>query len=48
MAHPRWNSGAGLGDMIASEMQLDPNSKQELLEMLNPADRLEKLLAYLK
>jgi ATP-dependent Lon protease len=36
-----------LADRIASELQMDLAWKQALLELLNPADRLEKLLAYL-
>jgi ATP-dependent Lon protease len=36
-----------LADRIASELQMQLSWKQGLLELLNPADRLEKLLAYL-
>ncbi len=36
-----------LADRIASELQMELAWKQALLELLNPADRLEKLLAYL-
>jgi ATP-dependent Lon protease len=36
-----------LADRIASELQMDLGWKQALLELLNPADRLEKLLAFL-
>jgi len=36
-----------LADRVASELQMDLAWKQALLELLNPADRLEKLLAYL-
>ena len=36
-----------LADRIASELQMDLAWKQALLELLNPAARLEKLLAYL-
>jgi len=36
-----------LADRIASESQMELASKQALLEMLNPLERLEKLLAYL-
>jgi ATP-dependent Lon protease len=36
-----------LADRIASELQMELSSKQALLELLNPADRLEKLLACL-
>jgi ATP-dependent Lon protease len=36
-----------LADRIASELHMDLTGKQALLELLNPADRLEKLLAYL-
>jgi ATP-dependent Lon protease len=34
---------SALADRIASEMQMDIKSKQELLELLDPAGRLEKL-----
>ena len=36
-----------LADRIASELQMQLEWKQALLELLNPADRLEKLLAFL-
>jgi len=36
-----------LADRIASETRMELASKQELLEILNPLERLEKLLAYL-
>ena len=36
-----------LADRIASELQMDLAWKQALLELLNPAERLEKLLAFL-
>ena len=40
-------SASMLADRIASEIQMELAWKQALLELLNPADRLEKLLAYL-
>jgi ATP-dependent Lon protease len=40
-------SASMLADRIASEMPMELAWKQALLELLNPADRLEKLLAYL-
>jgi ATP-dependent Lon protease len=36
-----------LGDWVASELVMDLAWKQALLELLNPAERLEKLLVYL-
>lgn len=36
-----------VADRIASELQMELAEKQALLELLTPADRLEKLLAYL-
>jgi len=36
-----------IADRIASDLQIEVSQKQELLELLNPADRLDKLLAYL-
>ena len=36
-----------LADRIASELRMELASKQALLELLNPLERLEKLLAYL-
>lgn len=36
-----------VADRIASELRMELAWKQALLELLNPADRLEKLLAYL-
>lgn len=36
-----------LADRIASELQMQLEWKQALLELLNPADRLERLLAFL-
>lgn len=36
-----------IADRIASELQMDLAMKQALLELLDPAQRLEKLLAYL-
>jgi ATP-dependent Lon protease len=36
-----------LADRMASELRADLASKQELLEILDPVERLEKLLAYL-
>jgi Lon protease-like protein len=36
-----------LGDRIASELVMDLAWKQALLELLNLAERLEKLLVYL-
>jgi transcription termination/antitermination protein NusG len=32
---------------VASGLPIEISQKQELLELLNPADRLEKLLAYM-
>ncbi len=40
-------SASALADRIASELPMELAWKQELLELLNPAHRLEKLLAYL-
>ena len=40
-------SASALADRIASELQMELAWKQALLELLNPADRLEKLLAYM-
>ncbi|MBV8454325.1 MAG: hypothetical protein JOZ29_18935 [Deltaproteobacteria bacterium] len=40
--------GAGvLADTIASESRIDLESKQTLLEILDPLERLQRLLAYL-
>lgn len=36
-----------IADRVASHLPIEISQKQELLELLNPADRLEKLLAYL-
>ena len=36
-----------IADRIASELQMDIGLKQALLELLDPAERLKKLLAYL-
>jgi ATP-dependent Lon protease len=42
------DSASVLADRIASELQgLEVSSKQALLEIFNPADRLERVLAYL-
>jgi ATP-dependent Lon protease len=42
------NEASMLADRIASALRMELASKQALLEILNPAERLEKLLAYLK
>jgi len=41
------NEASVLADRIASGLRMELASKQALLETLNPAERLEKLLAYL-
>jgi ATP-dependent Lon protease len=41
------DSASVIADRIASELQMDIGLKQALLELLDPAERLEKLLAYL-
>jgi ATP-dependent Lon protease len=47
VAATRADGAAVLADRIASELRLDLASKQTLLEILDPLERLEKLLAYL-
>lgn len=42
------DGAAVISDRIASELRMDLESKQELLETLDPAVRLEKLLAHLR
>src|SRR5215472_3218262 len=38
---------SAIADRIASDLPIEASRKQELLELLNPAKRLEKLLAHL-
>jgi Lon protease-like protein len=38
---------SAIADRIASDLPIEASQKQELLELLNPAKRLEKLLGYL-
>jgi ATP-dependent Lon protease len=47
VAATRADGAAVLADRIASESRIDLTSKQTLLEVLDPLERLEKLLAYL-
>ena len=46
-AATRADGAAVLADRIASESRIDLASKQTLLEILDPLERLQKLLAYL-
>lgn len=41
------DSASTLADRVASELVIDLEQKQALLELLDPAERLEKLLVYL-
>jgi ATP-dependent Lon protease len=47
VAATRADGAAVLADRIASESRIDLASKQTLLEILDPLERLQKLLAYL-
>ena len=38
---------SAIADRIVSDLPIEVSQKQELLELLNPAKRLEKLLEYL-
>jgi ATP-dependent Lon protease len=38
---------SAIADRIASDLPIESSQKQELLELLNPAKRLEKLLDHL-
>ena len=40
-------SPSAIADRIASDLPIEASQKQELLELLNPAKRLEKLLDHL-
>jgi Lon protease-like protein len=40
-------SASVIADRVASGLSIEISQKQELLELLNPADRLKKLLAYM-
>ena len=45
LASPR--NPSAIADRIASDLSIEASQKQELLELLNPAKRLEKLLDHL-
>jgi len=45
LASPR--NPSAIADRIASDLPIEASQKQELLELLNPVKRLEKLLGHL-